>query len=92
MRVALPSKGVPSQGLQPSTFAGSTPRELMPYLRQFTAKKTVVGMDIVEYNPSRDLNNMTAMVAARLCKEIIAKVMKGENQDRLLICIWSLAE
>ena len=34
-------------GTGSSTFSGSTPRELMPYLRQFCAKKTIVGMDEV---------------------------------------------
>lgn len=34
----------------------------------------VVGADIVEYNPVRDLHNMTAMVAYKFFKEIIAKM------------------
>ena len=34
----------------------------------------VVGADIVEYNPVRDLHNMTAMVAYKFLKEIIAKM------------------
>ena len=34
----------------------------------------VIGADIVEYNPSRDINNMTAMVAYKLFKEIFAKM------------------
>ena len=34
----------------------------------------VVGADIVEYNPTRDINNMTAMVAYKLMKELIAKM------------------
>ena len=32
----------------------------------------VVGADIVEYNPTRDINGMTAMVAAKFVKEIAA--------------------
>jgi len=35
----------------------------------------IVGADIVEYNPSRDHQNMTAMVAYKFMKEIIAKMM-----------------
>jgi arginase family enzyme len=31
-----------------------------------------VGADLVELNPDRDLNNLTAMVAAKLLKEILA--------------------
>jgi arginase len=37
----------------------------------------LVGADIVEYNPLRDINNMTAMVAYKLFKEIIAKMSAG---------------
>lgn len=32
----------------------------------------VVGADVVEYNPDRDLNEMTAVVAAKLVKELAA--------------------
>ena len=35
----------------------------------------IVGADIVEYNPVRDINNMTAMVAAKLLKEIAGKML-----------------
>jgi arginase len=34
----------------------------------------VVGADIVELNPNRDINNMTAMVAAKLYKELVSRV------------------
>ena len=39
-------------------------------------KGTVIGADIVEYNPNRDFQNMTAFVAAKLMKEILAKMMQ----------------
>jgi arginase len=35
----------------------------------------IVGADIVEYNPERDINDMTAMVAAKLLKEIAGKML-----------------
>lgn len=35
----------------------------------------IVGADIVEYNPARDINDMTAMVAAKLLKEIAGKML-----------------
>lgn len=35
----------------------------------------IVGADIVEYNPSRDINDMTAMVAAKLLKEIAGQML-----------------
>ncbi|MCZ4271342.1 agmatinase [Maritalea porphyrae] len=37
----------------------------------------LVGADIVELNPHRDINNMTAMVAARLAKEIMGRLLVG---------------
>jgi arginase family enzyme len=36
---------------------------------------TVVGADIVEYNPTRDINSVTAMVAAKFCKELLARII-----------------
>ena len=36
----------------------------------------LVGADIVEVNPKRDLNGVTAMVAAKLLKEIMAKMLE----------------
>ena len=36
----------------------------------------VIGGDIVEYNPTKDINDMTAITAAKLLKEIIGKIMK----------------
>ncbi|TQV86655.1 agmatinase [Aliikangiella coralliicola] len=35
----------------------------------------VIGADIVEYNPTRDVNDMTAMVAAKLLKELAGKML-----------------
>lgn len=35
----------------------------------------VIGADIVEYNPLRDVNDMTAMVASKLLKEISGKIL-----------------
>ena len=35
----------------------------------------IVGIDLVEYNPDRDLNGVTAMVAAKILKELIAKLL-----------------
>ncbi len=35
----------------------------------------IVGADIVEYNPNRDFQNMTAFLAAKMMKEILAKMM-----------------
>jgi arginase family enzyme len=35
----------------------------------------MVGADIVEYKPTRDINNMTAMVAYKLFKELVDKTI-----------------
>ena len=35
----------------------------------------IIGADIVEYNPIRDIHGMTAMVAAKLAKELWAKML-----------------
>lgn len=40
-------------------------------------KGQVVGADIVEFNPRMDPSNVTAVVCAKLCKEIAAKMIAG---------------
>ena len=37
----------------------------------------LTGADIVELNPDRDLHGVTAMVAAKLLKEIVAQMLGG---------------
>ncbi|NNK73957.1 MAG: agmatinase, partial [Flavobacteriaceae bacterium] len=37
----------------------------------------VIGADIVELNPNRDLNNVTAMLAYKLFKELAAKMINN---------------
>ena len=51
---------------------GMSPRE---FINAFHALDLdLIGADIVEYNPIRDVNNMTAMVAYKLFKELVAKM------------------
>ncbi len=52
---------------------GFTTRQLLNLLKH--VKADVVGADIVELNPTRDINNMTAMVAAKFVKELLAKLL-----------------
>jgi arginase len=52
---------------------GLSTRELIKII-QLLNGPSIVGADIVEYNPSRDINNVTAMVAYKLLKELIAKM------------------
>lgn len=52
---------------------GLSTRELLKIIQGVDVQ--IVGADIVEYNPMRDVNNMTAMVAYKLFKEIVAKMI-----------------
>ena len=54
---------------------GLTARELLRVLHR--VEVPIVGADVVEYNPSRDVNGMTAVVAAKLVKELAA--LSGAN-------------
>jgi agmatinase len=87
-RVALPSGDVyvsfDLDGLDPA-FApgvshhepgGLTVRQALSLIRDIPGR--VIGADVVEYNPARDLNRMTAAVAAKLVKELAAR-MHGDN-------------
>lgn len=49
---------------------GLSVREVLSVLHRVTGP--IVGADIVEYNPTRDINGMTAVVAAKLLKELAA--------------------
>ena len=51
---------------------GLSTRELINIIHQMNGH--VVGGDIVEYNPDRDINDMTAVVGAKLLKELIGKI------------------
>jgi arginase len=51
---------------------GMSTRELINIIQSISGE--IVGADIVEYNPTRDINNMTAMVAYKLFKELVAKM------------------
>ncbi len=51
---------------------GMSSRELIKIIQSIAVP--VVGADIVEYNPVRDINNMTAMVGYKLFKELVDKM------------------
>ncbi len=60
---------------------GLSVREVLGILHKL--KGRVVGADIVEYNPKHDFHNMTAMVAAKLVKEIGGIILApGATQSR----------
>jgi len=52
---------------------GMSTRQLIDIIQQINV--SIVGADIVELNPKRDLNNMTAMVAYKLFKELASKMI-----------------
>ncbi|RLD28447.1 MAG: agmatinase [Bacteroidetes bacterium] len=52
---------------------GLSTRTLISILQSINAP--IVGADIVELNPKRDINNMTAMVAYKLFKELASKMI-----------------
>jgi agmatinase len=54
---------------------GMSVREALAHLQAITGK--ILGADIVEFNPAQDNTQMTAMVAAKLLKEILGKMIAG---------------
>ena len=58
---------------------GLTTREVIKLIQAIRAP--LVGGDIVELNPTRDLNLVTARLAAKLLKEISAKMLEFHQED-----------
>jgi len=52
---------------------GLSTRQVISLIQNLDAE--IVGADIVEYNPKRDFQNMTAFLAAKLMKEILIKMI-----------------
>ncbi|WP_350285970.1 agmatinase [uncultured Croceitalea sp.] len=52
---------------------GLSTREVMTLIQHIDVP--IVGADIVEYNPAKDIHEMTAMLAAKLLKEIVSKMI-----------------
>lgn len=52
---------------------GLTSRQVLDLIQSIETE--VIGADIVEYNPNRDFQNMTAFLAAKMMKEILVKMM-----------------
>lgn len=57
---------------------GMTVRELIRCLHEIDAP--LVGADVVEFNPQRDFQGQTAMVGAKLIKELAAKTLTKKVQ------------
>jgi arginase family enzyme len=54
---------------------GLTLRDILSVLHRIGGP--IVGADIVEYNPTRDINGMTSVVAAKFVKELSAHATAG---------------
>lgn len=52
---------------------GFSTREVLTMIQNLNLD--IVGCDVVEYNPNRDLNGATTMVAAKVVKELVAKLV-----------------
>jgi arginase len=50
-----------------------TVREAIAHLHAIQG--TIVGADVVEFNPSQDVSGVTAVVAAKIVKEILGKMI-----------------
>ena len=57
---------------------GMTPRQVISILQQISAP--IVGGDIVELNPVRDTNGMTAHLSAKLLKELASAIHRGKGR------------
>ncbi|HEX6316097.1 MAG TPA: arginase family protein, partial [Gemmatimonadaceae bacterium] len=53
---------------------GLTVREVIGLVQDVAG--TIVGADVVELNPSRDVDGMTARVAAKLVKELMSRMTR----------------
>jgi len=56
---------------------GLTVREVLDIIKQLPGP--IIGADIVELNPARDINDMTAAVAVKLLKELVARIHTDQN-------------
>jgi len=57
---------------------GMTVREAIAHLHAIPG--TIVGADVVEYNPAQDVSDLTATVAAKIAKEILGKIIAAGRE------------
>ncbi|MEE8341514.1 MAG: agmatinase [Candidatus Neomarinimicrobiota bacterium] len=55
---------------------GLTSRQVISIIQNI--KTRIIGADIVEYNPKRDVQGITAALAAKMMKEIISQMIKNK--------------
>ena len=62
---------------------GLSTRDVIGLLQRVQGR--VIGADVVELNPARDLHGVTAMVAARFVKELVAACSHNSGREDILI-------
>jgi arginase len=62
-------------GLSHREPGGMSVREAISHLHAITGD--IVGADLVEYNPTQDVSQLTAMVCGKILKEILGKMIAG---------------
>lgn len=65
-------------GISHQEPGGVSTRDVLDVIQRIDAP--LVGADIVEYNPTRDLNGVTAMVAAKCLREIVDRMLGDGGQ------------
>ncbi len=55
---------------------GMSTREAINSIQKLKGK--IIAADIVEYNPSRDINGMTSIVASKILKELLGRIMSDQ--------------
>jgi arginase len=60
---------------------GMSTREVITLIQGL--RNPILGADLVEFNPGRDLSGVTAMVAAKLLKEIGARMLEDLHPDMI---------
>ena len=64
-------------------------REAIAHLHAITGK--IAGADMVEFNPAQDNTQITAMVAAKLLKEILGKMILDRKRAGSFVWGWTIA-
>ena len=59
---------------------GLTTRQAIDVIQRIRAAAPIVGADVVEFNPSMDSSGMTAMVCAKLVKEIAGQMLERAGE------------
>ena len=65
-------------GLSHHEPGGVSVRDVLSAVQSIRAP--LIGADIVEYNPVRDVNGVTAMVAAKCLKEVVDRMLSAAGQ------------